>query len=68
MSEVNLIELVSCTQYLISQIVQHPDLLKLEYYPDLTIGDAQTALSYLKDELENHQHSEEMKLGNTEIQ
>jgi hypothetical protein len=32
MPEINLIELVSCTQYLISQIAQHPDLLKLEYY------------------------------------
>jgi uncharacterized protein (DUF433 family) len=68
MPEVNLIELVSCTQYLISQIAAHSDFNSLEYYPDLTIGDAQTALSYLKDELENHQHSEEMKLGNTEIQ
>ncbi|MCG6135700.1 MAG: hypothetical protein MET45_13715 [Nostoc sp. LLA-1] len=55
MSEVSLHALVSCIQYLISQIAQHPDLLKLEYYPDLTIGDAQSALSYLKCELESRQ-------------
>ncbi|BAY41506.1 hypothetical protein NIES2111_59020 (plasmid) [Nostoc sp. NIES-2111] len=53
--EVNLLDLVSVTQYLLSQIAKHPDLLKLEYYPDLTIGDAETALSYLKDEVENEQ-------------
>ncbi|MBD2253355.1 hypothetical protein [Nostoc parmelioides] len=55
--EVSLIDLVSVTQYLLSQIEKHPDFIKLEYYPDLTIGDAQTALSYLKDELENNQPS-----------
>ncbi|BAY73356.1 hypothetical protein NIES23_61840 (plasmid) [Trichormus variabilis NIES-23] len=53
--EVNLLDLVGVTQYLLSQIAKHPDLLKLEYYPDLTIGDAQTALSYIRDELENDQ-------------
>ncbi|QLE59680.1 hypothetical protein [Nostoc sp. TCL26-01] len=53
MAEINLIDLVSVTQYLLSQIAQHPDLLKLEYYSDLTIGDAKTALSYLKDEREH---------------
>ncbi|BAB78224.1 hypothetical protein ACN23B_27650 (plasmid) [Anabaena sp. FACHB-709] len=53
--EVSLIDLVSVTQYLLSQIEKHPDFLKLEYYPDLTIGDAKTALSYIKYELENEQ-------------
>lgn len=53
--EVSLIDLVGVTQYLLSQIAQHPDFLKLEYYPDLTVGDAQSALSYLKDELEINQ-------------
>lgn len=53
--EVNLLDLVGVTQYLLSQIEKHPDFLKLEYYPDLTIGDAQTALSYVKDELESNQ-------------
>ncbi|MBD2253332.1 hypothetical protein [Nostoc parmelioides] len=53
--EVNLLDLVGVTQYLLSQIAKHPDFLKLEYYPDLTIGDAQTALSYIRDELENEQ-------------
>ncbi|BAT56949.1 unknown protein (plasmid) [Nostoc sp. NIES-3756] len=51
--EIKLIDLVNVTGYLISKIAQHPDFIKLEYYPDLTIGDAQTALSYIKDELEN---------------
>jgi hypothetical protein len=55
--EVNLLDLVGVTQYLLSQIENHPDFLKLEYYPDLTIGDAQTALSYIKDELESNQQS-----------
>ena len=55
--EVNLLDLVGVAQYLLSQIAQHPDFIKLEYYPDLTIGDAQTALSYLKDELETNQQS-----------
>ncbi|ABA24795.1 conserved hypothetical protein (plasmid) [Trichormus variabilis ATCC 29413] len=55
MPEVNLLDLVSVTQYLLSQIAKHPDLLKLEYYPDLTVGDAETALSYIRDELENEQ-------------
>jgi hypothetical protein len=53
--EVNLLDLVGVTQYLLSQIEKHPDFIKLEYYPDLTLGDAQTALSYIKDELENQQ-------------
>ncbi|BAT56817.1 hypothetical protein NOS3756_58290 (plasmid) [Nostoc sp. NIES-3756] len=53
--KVNLLDLIGVTQYLLSQIEKHPDFLKLEYYPDLTIGDAQTALSCIKDELENQQ-------------
>lgn len=55
--EVNLLDLVGVAQYLLFQITQHPDFIKLEYYPDLTIGDAQTALSYLKDDLEINQQS-----------
>ncbi|WP_414755856.1 hypothetical protein [Anabaena sp. CCY 9910] len=53
--KVKLLDLIGVTQYLLSQIEKHPDFLKLEYYPDLTIGDAQTALSCIKDELENQQ-------------
>ncbi|MBE9052859.1 hypothetical protein IQ243_21030 [Nostocales cyanobacterium LEGE 11386] len=64
MPEVSLYELVSCTQYLISQIALHPDLLKLEYYPDLTIGDAQSALSYLKHEIENRQQLSTLSQNN----
>ncbi|QLE59626.1 hypothetical protein [Nostoc sp. TCL26-01] len=55
MPEINLIDLVNVTQYLLSQIEKHPDFIKLEYYPDLTLSDAETALSYLKDELETNQ-------------
>jgi hypothetical protein len=55
MSNLSLIELVKASQYLISQIAQHPNFLALKYHPDLTIGDAQTALSYLQCELEKNQ-------------
>ncbi|BBD63538.1 hypothetical protein NIES2109_64130 (plasmid) [Nostoc sp. HK-01] len=43
-----------CQQQLI-EITQHPDyqnLIAKGYHPDLTIGDAQTALTYLIDALE----------------
>jgi hypothetical protein len=43
---------------ILKQISQHPDYLALDYQPDLTVGDAQTALSYLKDELETSQQSD----------
>lgn len=55
MSDISLIELVQVSQYLISQVAQHPDFLALNYQPDLTIGDAQTALAYLQCELEKNQ-------------
>jgi hypothetical protein len=55
MSEVSLLQLVKTTQYFISKMVTHPDFQVLDYYPDLTIADAQTALFYLKCELESHQ-------------
>ncbi|BAT56690.1 unknown protein (plasmid) [Nostoc sp. NIES-3756] len=55
MSGVSLIELVTSTHYLVSQITAHPDFQSLDYQPDLTIDDALTALSYLKDELETNQ-------------
>ncbi|MBD2473182.1 hypothetical protein [Nostoc sp. FACHB-145] len=51
----NLLLLVESAQYLISQIEKHPDYQALDYQPDLTIGDAQTALSYLKCELDSNQ-------------
>lgn len=57
MSQPSLTLLVEASQYLISQIATHPDFLTLEYYPDVTIGDAQTALSYLQYELESNQQS-----------
>ncbi|MBE9211062.1 hypothetical protein IQ244_32175 [Nostoc sp. LEGE 06077] len=51
----DLLLLVESAKYLISQIELHPDYQALDYHPDLTIGDAQTALSYLKCELEDNQ-------------
>ncbi|WP_199338086.1 hypothetical protein [Nostoc sp. FACHB-280] len=42
---------------MITQIEKHSDYQALDYQPDLTIGDAQTALSYLKCELESKQQS-----------
>jgi hypothetical protein len=63
--QVNLLDLVGVTQYLLSQIENHPDFLKLEYYPDLTIGDAQTALSYIRDELESTQQLSTVSEGNS---
>ncbi|MBD2492080.1 hypothetical protein [Aulosira sp. FACHB-615] len=51
----DLLLLVESAQFLISQIEKHPDYQALDYHPDLTIGDAQTALSYLKCELEENQ-------------
>ncbi|MBU7587361.1 MAG: hypothetical protein KAF91_31780 [Nostoc sp. TH1S01] len=50
-----LLQLVESAQYLITQIEKHPDYQKLDYQPDLTIGDAQSALLYLKCELEDNQ-------------
>ncbi|MBD2303119.1 hypothetical protein [Nostoc sp. FACHB-190] len=51
----DLLLLVESAQFLITQIEIHPDYQALDYQPDLTVGDAQTALSYLKCELENNQ-------------
>ncbi|MBD2498815.1 hypothetical protein [Nostoc sp. FACHB-280] len=51
----DLLLLVESAKYLISQIEKHPDYQALDYQPDLTIGDARTALSYLKCELEVNQ-------------
>ncbi|MEA5507993.1 hypothetical protein VB735_33910 [Halotia wernerae UHCC 0503] len=55
MSRLNLYTLVDAAKFILNEIAAHPDFITLEYYPDLTIGDAQTALSYLKQELEDNQ-------------
>ncbi|MBD2492690.1 hypothetical protein [Aulosira sp. FACHB-615] len=55
MDSPDLLLLVESAKYLISQIEKHPDYQALDYQPDLTIGDAQTALSYLKCELDGNQ-------------
>ncbi|MBE9209458.1 hypothetical protein IQ244_23765 [Nostoc sp. LEGE 06077] len=48
-------DLVNGAKFLIQEIAKHPDYLTLGYQPDLTIGDAETALSYLELELEPSQ-------------
>ncbi|MBD2480356.1 hypothetical protein [Anabaena sp. FACHB-83] len=45
-------DLVDAGKFILKEIAKHPDYLTLEYQPDLTIGDADTALSYLEVELE----------------
>jgi hypothetical protein len=48
-------DLVNGAKFLIQEIAKHPDYLTLGYQPDFTIGDAETALSYLELELEPSQ-------------
>lgn len=55
MSHPNLYTLVDAAKFILNEIATHPDFVTLECYPDLTIGNAQTALSYLKQELEDNQ-------------
>ncbi|MBD2491998.1 hypothetical protein [Aulosira sp. FACHB-615] len=50
-------DLVNGAKFLIQEIAKHPDYLTLGYQPDLTIGDADTALSYLEVELEPPENS-----------
>ncbi|MEH2422492.1 MAG: hypothetical protein V7K48_16720 [Nostoc sp.] len=45
-----LIKLINDASLLLDEIAEHPDyklLVAKGYYPDLTLGDAQTALDYL---------------------
>ncbi|MBH8573047.1 hypothetical protein I8752_08470 [Nostocaceae cyanobacterium CENA369] len=51
-------QLVDAAKFIIKEIAKHPDYLALDYQPDLTIGDAQTALSYLQLELETNQQTD----------
>ncbi|MBD2491969.1 hypothetical protein [Aulosira sp. FACHB-615] len=48
-------DLVDAGKFILKEIAKHPDYLTLGYQPDLTIGDAETALSYLELELEPNQ-------------
>ena len=57
MSNLNLHELINEAEVIIKEITKHPEFLALDYQPDLTIGDAMSALSYLKYELESQQLS-----------
>jgi hypothetical protein len=48
-------ELIVEASLLIAEISVHPDyeaLIKKGYYPDLTVGDAYTALAYLSSEID----------------
>ncbi len=50
-----LVKLINNALVLTDEIAQHPDyklLVAKGYYPDLTLGDAQTALDYLRCEVE----------------
>ncbi|MBW4565909.1 MAG: hypothetical protein KME32_33480 [Mojavia pulchra JT2-VF2] len=51
----NLHTFVDAAKFILNEIARHPDYLTLNYQPDLTIGDAETALSYLELELEPNQ-------------
>ncbi|MBD2440592.1 hypothetical protein [Nostoc sp. FACHB-110] len=48
-------DLVDAGKFILKEIAKHPDYLTLGYQPDLTIGDAEAALSYLELELEPNQ-------------
>ncbi|MCC5640404.1 hypothetical protein LC593_32145 [Nostoc sp. CHAB 5844] len=54
-SSPNLHSLIDAAKFILKEIAKHPDFLTLEYQPDLTVGDAQTALSYLQSGLEDTQ-------------
>ncbi|ABA24838.1 hypothetical protein Ava_B0126 (plasmid) [Trichormus variabilis ATCC 29413] len=43
---------IDAAQLILREISKHPDFVTLEYQPDLTITDAQAALSYLQSGLE----------------
>ncbi|MBD2491670.1 hypothetical protein [Aulosira sp. FACHB-615] len=49
-------DLVDAGKFILKEIAKHPEYLALNYQPDLTIGDADTALSYLELELEPSQN------------
>ncbi|MBW4617456.1 MAG: hypothetical protein KME21_30430 [Desmonostoc vinosum HA7617-LM4] len=48
-------KLIDAAKFILKEIAKHPDYLALDYQPDLTVGDAQTALSYLQTGLEDTQ-------------
>jgi hypothetical protein len=50
--------LIDGAKVILREIARHPNYLALEYQPDLTVGDAQTALSYLEVELQSNQSSD----------
>ncbi len=53
----NLHTLVEAAKFILQEIVRHPEFQALDYHPDLTIGDAQTALDYLQGELNTRKFS-----------
>ncbi|MBD2504667.1 hypothetical protein [Anabaena azotica] len=46
---------IDAAQLILREIAKHPDYQALDYQPDLTLGDAQTALDYLQSGLEENQ-------------
>ncbi|MEA5566654.1 hypothetical protein [Anabaena sp. UHCC 0399] len=60
-------KLIDAAKFIIREIVKHPDYLALNYQPDLTIGDAQTALSYLQMEIELKQQPVSVESRNVDI-
>jgi hypothetical protein len=57
MSHPNLHTLIGAAHLILEEIAKHPNFQELDYQPDLTVRDALTALSYLKNELESNQQS-----------
>jgi hypothetical protein len=49
--------LINAANFILQEIQKHPDYKALDYQPDVTITDAQAALSYLQCELESKQQA-----------
>ncbi|RCJ24029.1 hypothetical protein A6770_28700 [Nostoc minutum NIES-26] len=49
--------LINAGILILNEIAKHPDFKALDYQPDVTIADAQAAITYLKNELESNQQS-----------
>lgn len=47
--------LINAGKVILQEIIRHPDLLALNYQPDVTISDAHSALIYLENELNSRQ-------------
>ncbi|MBW4617442.1 MAG: hypothetical protein KME21_30340 [Desmonostoc vinosum HA7617-LM4] len=52
----NLDTLIGAAEFILQEIVRHPQFQILDYHPDFTITDAQTALAHLKSQLDHNQN------------